>query len=208
MASRSMIVVAVVAVLGLVAGGAALATAMQSRNASNNGAFQANSGLNGGYSNAIGNSGGFAGNNGASGSSMRSRRPLPPPDSSDVARAFAQAVASYVGLSVDALWSRVQQGQTLAQVARAQGKSVDGLKTVIVDHFSDTVLGSNAGLSNAEKAQILDHFRSAVDGIVNGQGLPGRPGGRFDHSGMGPPSGYGPPSGAGSFGPPSGSGLS
>ena len=49
-----------------------------------------------------------------------------------VREAFA-AAADYVGLSREELLARLRDGQSLAQVAEAEGKSVDGLKQAIRD---------------------------------------------------------------------------
>jgi len=43
------------------------------------------------------------------------------------------AAADYVGLTREELLSRLREGQSLAEIAEAEGKSVDGLKQAIRD---------------------------------------------------------------------------
>src|SRR5437762_1260940 len=49
---------------------------------------------------------------------------------------FFDAAASYLGLTNQELMSRLQNGQSLADVAKAQGKSVSGLEDAIVNDAS------------------------------------------------------------------------
>jgi hypothetical protein len=125
--------------------------------------------------------------------------------------AFLAAAAKYVGLSNDQLWSRLMSGQSLADIAKAQGKSVDGLKVTLVNAASDRLQKAvDAGdLTVAQKNAILDQIRSRVDEVIN-HGLPldrgepsgARPGAWDD--GDGPYDGPGS-SGDASFGPPAAS---
>ena len=84
---------------------------------------------------------------------------------------------------MDELTTRVRNGRSLAQIAKAQGKSVEGLKAAIVNGVqSDLDKAVEDGNLPAEmKNRILDAVRSNVDDIVNGQ-LPsfGGPPGGFD----------------------------
>jgi hypothetical protein len=106
------------------------------------------------------------------------------------------AAAGYLGLSEDALHSRLESGNTLAQVAKDQGKSVDGLvaalKAGLKQHLDEAV--SDGRLTKAQADRILSNAGSWLKALVNGK-LPGPPGGP-GHFGRGPS-----PEGAGFGGP-------
>jgi hypothetical protein len=124
---------------------------------------------------------------------------------------FSDAVVDYLGLSREQLFNRLRNGESLADIAKAQGKSVDGLKDVILDdatkHLNADVQAGR--LTESQKNEILDHIRSDLDAIVNGQGPRFGRGGPPDFGPGGPPDGQlGPPggsSGSGSFAPSGGS---
>jgi hypothetical protein len=81
------------------------------------------------------------------------------------------AAASYLGLSVDALWTRLRNGDSLADVAKAQNKSVDGLEQTLVDDVSKR-LGEEVqqgDLTEQQKNEILSRIRSRVDEFVRAQ---------------------------------------
>jgi hypothetical protein len=77
----------------------------------------------------------------------------------------ATAAASYLGLSQDQLRTELQSGKSLADVARAQGKSVSGLKATILGAITKLVDASN--LSAAQKAKVISEARDHADDIVN-----------------------------------------
>jgi hypothetical protein len=52
---------------------------------------------------------------------------------------FIEATADYIGISLRELGNRLRDGKSLAQIAEAEGKSVDGLKDALVDDFSSNV---------------------------------------------------------------------
>lgn len=104
------------------------------------------------------------------------------------------AAAQYLGLSEQALHQRLEQGKTLADVAKAQGKSLDGLEQAIVadtkTHLDQAV--KDGKLTQAQADDLLKRLQSHVGDIVNGKG-PG-PGGMrgpgergMHHDGFGPP---------------------
>ena len=79
------------------------------------------------------------------------------------------AAADYLGLSVAELRNRLANGQSLADVAKAQGKSVDGLKQAIlgaVEKKLDAAVSSGELTKDQEQA-ILDRFRARLDDLVN-----------------------------------------
>jgi hypothetical protein len=123
---------------------------------------------------------------------------------------FMSAAASYLGLTNAQLASKLQSGQTLAEVAKAQGKSVDGLKAAMVKQASDRLQQAvdDGNLTEQQKTQLLQELQSHLDDIVNGT-LPKL---RFGHGppmgapgwGPRPPDFSGPPSSSGndaSYGP-------
>jgi len=98
------------------------------------------------------------------------------------------AAADYLGLTVPQLFQKLGSGQSLADVAKAQHKSVDGLKKAIVDGAKkDLDQAVKSGfLTEAQAKEALSALQSRIDDIVNGT-FPG-PGmrGRF-HWRQGPP---------------------
>jgi len=96
------------------------------------------------------------------------------------------AAATYLGLTEAQLRTQLENGKSLAQVAKAQGKSVDGLKDALVkDAKTKLDAAVKAGrLSSAEEKRILSEIQEHVDDLVNGT-PPGPP--RF----RGAPHGFG-----------------
>jgi hypothetical protein len=80
------------------------------------------------------------------------------------------AAADYLGLSVPQLLQKLANGQSLADVAKAQDKSVDGLKKAILDSakkdFDQAV--KDGVMTEAQAKEELSELQSRVDGIVNG----------------------------------------
>ena len=114
--------------------------------------------------------------------------------------------ADYLGLSVAQLRTRLANGQSLADIAKAQGKSVDGLKSAIRDEFKkklDTAV-SNGTLTKDQASAILGRFEARLDDLVNrtfpGPGL----GFGFRFSRVPGPRGFGPGPGARKFRGPGG----
>src|SRR5436305_5337001 len=91
------------------------------------------------------------------------------------------AAATYLGLTEAQLRTQLESGKTLAQVAKAQGKSVDGLEAALVkDATTKLDAAVKAGrLTAADEQQILSDLKEHVDDLVNGnlpERGPGRPG--------------------------------
>jgi polyhydroxyalkanoate synthesis regulator phasin len=103
------------------------------------------------------------------------------------------AAAKYLGLSDSALQQQLGSGKTLADVAKAQGKSLDGLEQALVDeaktHLDQAV--KDGKLTQTEADALVKRLQSHVDDIVNGKGPgPGGPGPRWrgmHHDRFGPP---------------------
>lgn len=78
-----------------------------------------------------------------------------------------QAVASYLGLSQADLLSQLRSGKTLAAIAAAHGKSVDGLKNAILTAGTKEI-DASTWLTAAQKATLVSDLKSQLDNIVNG----------------------------------------
>jgi hypothetical protein len=106
---------------------------------------------------------------------------------------MADTAASYLGLTKDQLIVQVQSGKTLAQVAAAQGKSVDGLIDALVAAGTAQLdkKVADGTLTAAQRDRIVSQLKTRVTAFVNGTGRPG-----FGAGG-------GPFGGSSSFGGPS-----
>jgi hypothetical protein len=89
------------------------------------------------------------------------------------------AAATYLGVTAATLRTDLQGGQTLAAVATAQGKSVDGLVTALVAAAkSDLDAQVAAGnLTAAQETSIETDLTAHVTDLVNGVRPAGGPGG-------------------------------
>jgi hypothetical protein len=76
------------------------------------------------------------------------------------------AAASYLRMSQAELRTQLQAGKSFADVARAQGKSVSGLKDAILAALTSRVNASTR-LTAEQKQTILAQVRSNLDTIVN-----------------------------------------
>ena len=95
-----------------------------------------------------------------------------------------EAAAKYLGVTEAALRETLQENeQTLAEVARAKGKSVDGLKTAIGNAIrADLEQAVEDGrLTQAQADRIVEGIGEKVDRIVD-EGFRGP---RFHHHGRG-----------------------
>lgn len=96
------------------------------------------------------------------------------------------ASASYLGLTVEQLVTRLRDGQSLADVAKARGKSVDGLERAIVADAKAKLDEAVADkrLTDAERDELVARLRDRVDDLVDGT-FPPEPGGpRRGHGGL------------------------
>jgi hypothetical protein len=85
---------------------------------------------------------------------------------------FGDAVASYLGLTPAELRAQVGNGETLAQVAGDQGKSVDGLKAAILAGAkTDLDAAVAAGkITAAQEQKMRADLESNIDELVNSAG--------------------------------------
>jgi hypothetical protein len=101
------------------------------------------------------------------------------------------SAAEFLGLTEAELREQLQDGESLADVAEAEGKSIDGLKQAILagaeSDLDDAVQDGRLTQEQADAA--YQHLESSVDDIVNGtfRKLPSRFG-----PGFGGPPGFAP----------------
>jgi hypothetical protein len=107
-------------------------------------------------------------------------------------------IATYLGLKPDELRTQLESGKSLADIATAQGKTVDGLKSAITAGVTKRLDAAvTAGkLTKDEEQKLLDGLAARLDEMVNGVHATG---GAFrhefgDHGGKGdcPGKGTGP----------------
>lgn len=77
-----------------------------------------------------------------------------------------KAAAGYLGLSQAQLRSELQSGKSLADVARARGKPVSGLKTTMLGAITSWVNASSA-LTAPQKAKVIAEVKAHLDTLVN-----------------------------------------
>src|SRR5436190_6515638 len=91
--------------------------------------------------------------------------------------------ATYLGLTEEQLDQKLESGKTLAQVAKDQGESVDGLVAALKADLKSKLDGAvSAGrLTKAQEEQILKDADQRISNFVNGKLLrpPAPPGGFF-----------------------------
>ncbi len=99
--------------------------------------------------------------------------------------------ADYLGLTEAELRTKLSSGQTLAEIAKAQGKSVDGLKQAILAETKTKLdqLVKDGELTQAEADAVYKRFQSNIDDLVENGMLHFRFRGE-DH--LGPPPGRHP----------------
>jgi len=91
--------------------------------------------------------------------------------------AVVKAITDYLGLSEAQLRGQLESGKSLADVARAQGKSVPGLENTILAAVTSQV-NAITGLSAAQKAAVISEVKSHLGEIVNAtcqSGMSGHP---------------------------------
>jgi hypothetical protein len=98
------------------------------------------------------------------------------------------AAADYLGLGEEELREQLFAGKSLAEIAKAEGKSVDGLKKAILagarKHLDEAVTDEH--LTREQADAMYERLQSSIDDVVNGT-LP-RWGSRFHGPGPGPDS--------------------
>ncbi len=98
-----------------------------------------------------------------------------------------EGAADYLGLTEAQLHERLRDGQSLAEIAKAEGKSVDGLKQALVasakERLDEAV--ADGRITAAQRDELLERLESKIDAVVNGEALPKR-GPGFGHRFGGP----------------------
>ena len=82
------------------------------------------------------------------------------------------AVASYLGLSLGDLQSQLRSGKSLADIAKAQGKSVSDLRDAMIAAMKNS-LDADTTLTAQQKAEMLEHMTSHLDTMLNASHSPG-----------------------------------
>jgi predicted XRE-type DNA-binding protein len=79
------------------------------------------------------------------------------------------AAADYLGLTQAELRTKLNAGRTLADIAEARGKSVDGLKQAILDEAEKKLdqLVEDGELTQAEADEMLARMKSHIDDLVD-----------------------------------------
>jgi predicted DNA-binding protein (UPF0251 family) len=97
------------------------------------------------------------------------------------------AAASYLGLTEAELRSELADGKTLAEIAKEQGKSVDGLVQALVEEAKERIDAAVAGgkLTQAQADELEADLEDRITDLVNGE-LHGPPFGFRHRFGDGP----------------------
>ena len=103
------------------------------------------------------------------------------------------ATATYLGVKEADLLTQLQGGKSLADVAKTEGKTVDGLVAALVDsEKTELDAAVKAGnLTQTQEDQITANLKTRVTDEVNGVRHTGGPGGFDGPGGFGGPRGFG-----------------
>jgi hypothetical protein len=80
-----------------------------------------------------------------------------------------RAAAGYLGLTPRELFQQLRSGKSLAEIAGAQGKTVDGLKSAILDALKarlDEIVALNR-ITSAQEQTFLGKVQARLDTFVN-----------------------------------------
>jgi hypothetical protein len=93
-----------------------------------------------------------------------------------------ESAADYLGVTEAQLHERLRDGQTLAEIAKAEGKSVEGLKQALLAPAKDKLDNAvqKGEITSAQRDEILEKLESGINDLVNGTGPLG-PGPGFHH---------------------------
>jgi hypothetical protein len=99
-----------------------------------------------------------------------------------------EPASDYLGLTPTELLERLRSGKSLADVAKAEGKSVDGLKQAILDAAKSALDDAVAreSLTQDQADAIYERLQDFIDELVNGK-IPAPFGGRLEQPFGGPP---------------------
>jgi hypothetical protein len=82
-----------------------------------------------------------------------------------------EPAADYLGLEEEALRDRLSDGDSLAEIAEAEGKSVEGLVDALVAAARERL--DDGRLDESEREEMVERIRERVEDLVQGA-LPGR----------------------------------
>jgi hypothetical protein len=74
---------------------------------------------------------------------------------------FLEPAAEYLGVEPEVLRSRLAEGESLAEIAEAEGKSVDGLVDALVAAVQDRV--------EDDREQLAKRLRERIEALVEGE---------------------------------------
>jgi hypothetical protein len=94
------------------------------------------------------------------------------------------AAASYLGLSQTDLQTQLRAGRSLADIAKAQGRSVSGLQDAMLA-AAKSALDANTTLTAEQKAANLAWMKSQIENMVNSTRMFGAGGGMMGGQGRG-----------------------
>ena len=82
------------------------------------------------------------------------------------------AAAAYLGLSAEELRDSLEGGKSLADVATARGKSIDGLKQAMLDAVKADLdkAVANGDITADQEQTIMSKLAAGIDDFVNGNG--------------------------------------
>ena len=80
--------------------------------------------------------------------------------------------AAYLGMSETQLFSDIRSGKSLAQIAKAHGKSVSGLETAMLSAIKTRLNQAVAAkrLTKSQEQQLLSNFASQLHAMINRSG--------------------------------------
>jgi hypothetical protein len=84
-------------------------------------------------------------------------------------RRIVKAAADYLDLKPVEILQQLRQGKSLADIAQAQGKTVDGLETTILTPIKTRLdqAVANQRISSDQEQQLLDKLKTRLDTLVN-----------------------------------------
>jgi hypothetical protein len=82
-----------------------------------------------------------------------------------------EGAADYLGLTEAELHERLRDGQTLAEIAKAEGKSVDGLEQALLAAAKERLdqAVEDGRITAAQRDEMLERLESKIDALVNGE---------------------------------------
>ena len=91
-----------------------------------------------------------------------------------------EAAATYLGLTGAQLRTQLMSGKSLADITKAQGKSVDGLEQAMVASIQAKLdqAVKDGKLTSAQRDQAMTKIKASIDDLVNGR-LPTKPPGAY-----------------------------